>query len=65
MQKQLASNTASFRHKIAVEEKKIIEAQSIRANLEVETKLLKLKLKVFRSLNYISHTAEGIQDAIH
>lgn len=65
MEKQLASNTASFRHKLAVEEKKIIEAQSSRANLEVEIESLKLKLKVFRSLNYISLTAGGIQDAIH
>ncbi|XP_060550097.1 lebercilin-like protein [Pantherophis guttatus] len=45
LEKQLASNTAFFRHKLAVEEKKIIEAQSSRANLEVEIESLKLKLK--------------------
>ncbi|XP_060542139.1 lebercilin-like protein [Pantherophis guttatus] len=45
LEKQLSSNTASFRHKLSVEKKKIIEAHSIRANLEVEMESLKLKLK--------------------
>ncbi|XP_060550092.1 LOW QUALITY PROTEIN: lebercilin-like protein [Pantherophis guttatus] len=45
LEKQLASNTAFFRHKLAVEEKKVIEVQSSRANLEVEIESLKLKLK--------------------
>ncbi|XP_026556639.1 lebercilin-like protein [Pseudonaja textilis] len=45
MEKQLSSNTISFRHQLSVEKKKIIEAQSIRANLQVEIKSLKLKLQ--------------------
>uniref|UniRef100_A0A670YF69 Lebercilin-like protein n=1 Tax=Pseudonaja textilis TaxID=8673 RepID=A0A670YF69_PSETE len=62
MEKQLSSNTISFRHQLSVEKKKIIEAQSIRANLQVEIKSLKLKLQVFRNLNYIFLTTEDIQD---
>ncbi|XP_026519718.1 lebercilin-like protein [Notechis scutatus] len=45
LEKQLSSNTVSFRHQLSVEKKKIIEAQSIRANLQVEVKSLKLKLQ--------------------
>ncbi|XP_058042202.1 lebercilin-like protein [Ahaetulla prasina] len=45
LEKQLLSNTASFQHQLAVEKKKIIEAQSIRENLQVEIKSLNLKLK--------------------
>ncbi|KAG8136508.1 hypothetical protein E2320_005083, partial [Naja naja] len=45
LEKQLSLNTASFRHQLAVEKKKIIEAQSITENLQVEIKSLKLKLK--------------------
>ncbi|KAG8136507.1 hypothetical protein E2320_005082 [Naja naja] len=45
LEKQLSLNTASFRHQLAVEKKKIIEAQSITENLQVEVKSLKLKLQ--------------------
>ncbi|XP_070606374.1 lebercilin-like protein [Erythrolamprus reginae] len=45
LEKQLSLNTASFRRQLAVEEKKIIEAQSNRANLQVEMESLKQKLK--------------------
>ncbi|XP_013912493.1 PREDICTED: lebercilin-like protein [Thamnophis sirtalis] len=45
LEKQLSLNTASFRHQLAVEKKKIIEAQSITANLRVEIQSLKQKLK--------------------
>ncbi|XP_060542148.1 lebercilin-like protein [Pantherophis guttatus] len=46
LEKQLSLNTASFRHQLAVEKKKTIEAQSMTANLHVEIESLKLKLKV-------------------
>ncbi|XP_070799709.1 lebercilin-like protein [Pituophis catenifer annectens] len=45
LEKQLSLNTASFRHQLAVEKKKTIEAQSMTANLHVEIESLKLKLK--------------------
>uniref|UniRef100_A0A8C5WTH0 Lebercilin-like protein n=1 Tax=Laticauda laticaudata TaxID=8630 RepID=A0A8C5WTH0_LATLA len=62
LEKQLTSKTVSFHHQLSVEKKKIIEAQSIRANLQVEIQSLKLKLQVFRSLNYIYLSTEDIQD---
>ncbi|XP_070799722.1 lebercilin-like protein [Pituophis catenifer annectens] len=45
LEKQLSLSTASFRHQLAVEKKKTIEAQSMTANLHVEIESLKLKLK--------------------
>ncbi|XP_058042201.1 lebercilin-like protein [Ahaetulla prasina] len=45
LEKQLSLNTASFRHQLAAEKKKIIEAQSLTENLQVEIESLKLKLK--------------------
>ncbi|XP_032076261.1 lebercilin-like protein [Thamnophis elegans] len=45
LEKQLLLNTASFRHQLAVEKKKTVEAQSIIANLQVEMESLKQKLK--------------------
>ncbi|XP_070607588.1 lebercilin-like protein [Erythrolamprus reginae] len=45
LEKQLSLKTASFRHQLAVEKKKTIEAQSTTANLQVEMESLKLKLK--------------------
>ncbi|XP_070607587.1 lebercilin-like protein [Erythrolamprus reginae] len=45
LEKQLSLKTTSFRHQLAVEKTKAIEAQSITANLEREMESLKLKLK--------------------
>ncbi|XP_070607656.1 lebercilin-like protein [Erythrolamprus reginae] len=56
LEKQLSLKTTSFKHQLAVEKTKAIEAQSITANLEREMESLKLKLK---SSNYDYNEAQN------